>query len=346
MSYRQPTSKELEDSRPARIARQQLARLEVCTDHIERAVQLRVDAGEPRDPRLDEVLSALRSEQLLVRARCSGIVESRHRPRRPASDDATCTIFLDECGQHKVASADPFPVFVLSAVIVRDTDYPLLDAKWKKWKLDNLGSDAIIHEPDVRRRRRPFSGHKGAVAVNKMPTIIEELPFTGITVVVHRGEYMKKWGTGPIDASLPAHAYMMATDMLMERVVRALEDEFGSARARVEAEWRNPKDDALLQYEFARLQLTGTAYISDAFFRELLQPGIRFHGKKTNSSGLQLADLMARPIGEKVANLRRKPDRWDVFRGKLCSHIESKNSILGLKVVPWDARYRSIVKPD
>ena len=344
MPYNRPTAKELEDSREARIARQRLERLEIGTNHIERAAQLLADSGQPRDPRLDEVLGALRTEMLLVRARCSGQVESRRRHRSAASDD-TCTIYLDECGQHVIQASDPFPVFVLSAVLIRSGDENLVDAQWKKWKVDNLGYDALVHEPDIRRRRRPFNGRKGALAIQKLPEIIDALDFAGIAVVVHRGEYHKKWGSDAPDVSLPAHAYMMAADMLMERVVMVLETQFGSARANVVAESRNSKDDARLQYEFARLQLTGTSYLSDAFFRELLNPGIRFLGKESNCTGLQLADLMARPIGDKVANLRRKPNRWEACQGKLCPGMgETKNSILGLKVVPWNEKYRALIR--
>ena len=343
-SYRKPTAEELEGSREARIARQHLERLELSTNHLERAAQLLADAGQPRDARLDECLASLRTEMVLVRARCSGRVESRHRPARRASDE-TCTVYVDECGQHTLQAADPFPVFVLSAVIVRERDEQLLDAKWRKWKVDNLGYDAIVHEPDVRKGRRPFTGPKGKLATRRLDEIIGELDFTGIAVVVHRPSYRKRWGSDALDASLPAHPYLMATDMLMERVVLTLEREFGSARANVIAESRNIKDDARLQYEFARLQLKGTSYISDAFFCELLAPGITFLGKKSNQTGLQLADLMARPIGDKVANTRRKPDRWEAFRAKLAPGRETKNSILGLKIVPWEDRYRALVPP-
>ena len=39
-----------------------------------------------------------------------------------------------------------------------------------------------------------------------------------------------------------------------------------------------------------------------------------------------------------------EPDRWTVFRDKLCPGHETKNSIVGLKVVPWRDDYRDLWK--
>jgi hypothetical protein len=57
-----------------------------------------------------------------------------------------------------------------------------------------------------------------------------------------------------------------------------------------------------------------------------------------------LADLLARPVGEKVAFPKEEPDRWLVFRDKLCRGVETKHSITGLKVVPWNERYTDLWK--
>ena len=136
----------------------------------------------------------------------------------------------------------------------------------------------------------------------------------------------------------------MTLDFLMERVLMVLENDFGGARAYVVAEARGPKEDAALQCEFARLHLDGTTYIAPAWFRQRLPPGMLFRTKKDNVTGLELADLLARPCGEKVLSPTSTPDRWLVFRKKLCLGQESKHSILGLKIIPWDDRYKEICK--
>ena len=173
---------------------------------------------------------------------------------------------------------------------------------------------------------------------------IAKLDFTGVVCVLNRPEYVKLHGMDSMDESLPAHAYLMMLHFIAERVVMVLDKNFGSARARVVAESRGYLEDALLQYEFARLQLDGTSYVSAAWFRHQLCCGIEFIGKGENSTGLQIADLLARPCGEKVLNPASTPDRWPEFRQKLCQDQETVHSILGLKIVPWDEQYVDIWK--
>ncbi len=341
--YREPTSAELEESRDARISRRRLDSLEICANYLEQAARLRNESNLPDDPEVSKMVGRVRSECHDLKGKCGGRVESRRRPHSQESADA-CTIFLDECGQHVVAAEDSFPTFILAAVIIRDVDSPVVDAKWKRWKHDNLGSDAIVHEPDVRKSRPPFHGEKGRAAAERLPAILGELDFAALAVVVHRGDYVADFGTGPIDASLPAHAYMMALDFLMERAAFALDRQFGGAKALLVAESRGPKEDALLQHEFSRLHLEGTSYVAPGWFRQQLQPGIQFLSKPDNSTGLQLADLLARPVGEKVAQPDQDPPRWATFREKFCPGQETKNSVVGLKIVPWRDRYEDLWK--
>ena len=84
--------------------------------------------------------------------------------------------------------------------------------------------------------------------------------------------------------------------------------------------------------------------VTSTWFRQVLHPGIRFEGKETNATGLQIADLLARPCAEKVANPASTPDRWPELRHKLGTGQETKHSIIGLKVVPWHERYEDLWK--
>jgi len=236
-------------------------------------------------------------------------------------------------------------VFVLSAVIIRDADHDIVDQTWKGFKARHLGSpDVNVHEPDVRRRDGPFDNPGSARKRNAMRSTFASLPISIITVVVHRDDYMQDFGLGPIDVSLPAHIYWMALDFLMERVVMALDLQFKGATGRVVAEARGDLENAQLQYEFARLHLDGTSYIRSGWFRQALLPGVKFENKDANITGLQLADLVARPVGDKVLNRRKRPYLWDQLRVKMCSDQETQNSILGLKIMPWRAKYESLWK--
>jgi hypothetical protein len=85
--------------------------------------------------------------------------------------------------------------------------------------------------------------------------------------------------------------------------------------------------------------------IAASWFRHQLCPGIDFRLKSENNTGLQLADLLARPCGEKVLHPASNPPRWQEFRQKLCTHEgETAHSILGLKILPWDESYKNLWK--
>ncbi len=341
--YRDPTPEELETSRDVRSAARQLNRLEACISYLEQAARFRSDANQVDDPALKLAIERTRNECLSLRELATGRVESRRRPKSKPSADS-CTVFLDECGQHLMGATDAFPVFVLAAVIVRDVDYQLVDATWKRWKHEHLAPGVIVHEPDVRRANGPFRGPAGEEAVERIADVMSRLEFGAVAVVFHREDFVDEFGTAPIDGSLPGHAYLAALDFLMERVVFALDNEYGGAKAEVVAESRGSKEDALLQYEFARLHLDGTSYVSPSWFRQQLHPGIRFVSKQDDNSGVQIADLLARPIGEKVAAPESDPARWSTFREKLCKGLETKHSIVGLKIVPWRERYADLWK--
>lgn len=312
---------------------------------LRRAEQLRLAAGgDEADAFLRDVISRTDSDLRTLHRRAGGTVFSRRRPKKQATAEGCC-VFLDECGSHDLKANDQYPVFALSAVIVPENQYPNLDVRWKGWKAAVLGDgNATVHEPEIRNRLGPFGGPDAAKVVEKLGLELAELPFTAIVCAVHRTDYTQEVGVGPLDESLPAHVYLMTLDFLLERVAMALDSAFGGARAAVIAESRGPKEDALLQYEFARLQLDGTSYLAPAWFRQQLAPGVVFKSKEDNSTGLQLADLVARPVADKVAHPESSPPRWPEVRGKLCPGQETKHSILGLKILPWREQYEDLWK--
>lgn len=257
---------------------------------------------------------------------------------------------MDECGSTSLnAKQSDFGVFALSAVIIPASRYETVDRRWKAWKTEVWGDPKRrIHEPELRKSRGAFWFEGRTARQNEvresLSDVLRELDFMLITVVVHRDEYFALHGRDPIDASLPLSVYHMVLDFMSERLVRALHDCFDNARGHLVAEARGPLEDAQLQQEFARLHIDGTSYVSGSWFRQQLQPGIQFGTKPECITGLELADLAARPCAEKVLAPDRTPPRWPEFREKLCSLQRTKHSPLGLKIVPWDDKYVDIWK--
>lgn len=177
-----------------------------------------------------------------------------------------------------------------------------------------------------------------------MASEISATTFHAAVCVINRPDYIAEFGYEAPDESLPSQPYLLALDFLCERISMILDQQFEGARAQVVAEARGPAEDALIQYEFARLHLDGTSYVGPSYFRQQFRPGIRFEPKTSNVMGLQLADLLARPCGDIVIDPESTPDRWPEFREKLCEGTETKNSVLGFKVMPWRETYAKILQ--
>lgn len=343
-----PDIQELESSRDVRIALGRLEHQEQYLSLLRRAARLRLEAGQPENPALAKLITDGNGHLMNLKTKAIGKIVSRKRPKMAGSRaTGSCLVFLDECGAHFLESKDPFPVFCLAATIVPEEDYSDLDLQVRAWKAKHLGSaDAVIHEPEIRGRLGPWSDPaRRKIILPALEQLLAELAFTVVAVVLRRSDYVARYGLTAPDESLPSHPYLMSLDFLFERIVMALEGHFGGARAKVIAESRGPKEDALLQHEFARLHLEGTAYIAPPWFRQALHPGIHFEGKGgVFGSGLQLSDLAARPIGEKVASPNKTPWRWAEIRSKLCVGSETKHSILGLKILPWEEAFDQVWK--
>lgn len=341
------TPEELAACRDIRIVIRRLDQHERYLALLRHAQRIRLNSNYPDT--LANIISSGEAELQGLRARATGRVSPRRRPKKTSGPVSKCIIFVDECGASSLTLQDEFGAFVMAAVIVPDTHYLELEEQWKRWKANNLGSpNKFIHEPNLRRGTGPFYFNKDttkrAMVIQSLHELITKLDFTAAACVVNKPEYVAQIGIGGLDESLPSSLYLMTLDFLMERLVMILERQFNGARARVVAEARGPLEDALLQYEYVRLQLDGTSYISSSWFRQQLAPAIEFKTKKDNSTGLQLADLLARPCGEKILNPSATPARWPEFREKLCSGQETAHSTLGLKVVPWHERYVDIWK--
>lgn len=331
----------LKSTADSRLALRRLAHHERYQFLLELARRTGLESGTA-DAGLDAVITKADADRTALQGRAGGLVVARNRPKTGAHSDGrppSVTVYLDECGSHTPRASEKYGAFVLAAIIVKDEAYLELNAGWKQWKNDTFGADVILHEPDLRRGQKAFwfDGDyvRRLAAVRSLSNKLDMMDFTAVASVVHLPGYLRYYKEGPVDAILPHNLYLMSLDFILERIVMILESMFGGAKARIIAESRGAKEDAVLQYEFVRLMLDGTSYISDAWFRHQLEPAITFRTKADNITGLQLADLMARPCGDKVLDPASTPERWPHFRTKLAPGQETAHSILGLKIFPW-----------
>jgi len=235
-------------------------------------------------------------------------------------------IFVDESGDHGLLSIDPeFPVFALVFCLIRKADYVnQLVPAFQQLKMDYWGHDQVIfHEHDIRKEKGLF----GLLRTNselrrefysRLNEIIEQAPVHLIASVIDKSQLTEKYAN-------PYNPYEIALLFCMERVLTFLLGN-GQADTRIPVlfESRGKREDDELELEFRRIcdNRSNWGYKSPDFQKLTFEHS--FVDKKSNSSGLQLADLVARPLALRYL----RPEQ----RNRAVEIIEKK--LLNVKVFP------------
>jgi hypothetical protein len=211
-------------------------------------------------------------------------------------------VFVDESGDHGLDCIDPgYPVFVLAFCVMRKADYmksivPTIQAfKFKHFGHENV----ILHERDIRKDIGAFaflkSKERKAAFLDELTRIVAAAPFTLVCSVIQKEALKQRY----VDSDNPYH---IALGFGLERVRYFLKAQgTGMARTHVMVEGRGNKENAELELEFRRI------CDGENYKREQLPLEIIFADKKANLPGLQLADLVARPVGIEHDSLPRRP---------------------------------------
>src|SRR5450759_2900265 len=122
MSRIPPDPQDLEASRERRVAQRRLERLEEYGALLRRAASIQASTGLKPDIAIDRLIQTADGQRAGLQLAAEGRVTQRRRPKSsvPKPED-NCLVFLDECGAHFLTAPDAFPVFCLTAVIVRET---------------------------------------------------------------------------------------------------------------------------------------------------------------------------------------------------------------------------------
>ncbi|MBK9446957.1 MAG: DUF3800 domain-containing protein [Betaproteobacteria bacterium] len=237
-------------------------------------------------------------------------------------------IYVDESGDHSLESIDTdYPVFVLSFCIFRKTDYAEhITPAIRLLKFATFGHDMVVlHESDIRRKKGAFSRLSKApreAFLNTLTNIIGAADFQLVAVVIDKRKLKHRYAQ-------PAHPYHLALEFGLERIYRLLKEAGqDDALTYLVCEARGPKEDTELELEFRRIR-DGANY-----FRKPLPFDLIMANKKTNSEGLQLADLTARPIGLSVLRPDQENRAATVLEQKFYRDRSGNKLGIGLKVFP------------
>lgn len=243
-------------------------------------------------------------------------------------------MYVDESGDHGMQNLDPnFPVFVLAFCVFHKRHYsekvvPALE----KFKFNHFGHDLVVlHELEIRKEKGAFTffrdrRHK----VDFLPeftSIIERSNFILISCVIDKLQLRSR-------SSSPPNPNHLALGFCLETLYEFMQEkQQQKSMTHVVVECRGKKEDNELELEFRRI-CDGANRLAVSLPFDII-----FASKKVNSTGLQFADLVARPIGLSVLRPTQENRAFDVLKRKFfCSggrrHVGEGFENWGLKIYP------------
>ena len=207
-------------------------------------------------------------------------------------------MFLDESGDHNLEIIDPrYPMFVLAGVIM-EQHYAQneLEQQIAQFKQDFFGrTDIILHTADITRNRNGFEKLKDATIRQRfyaaLNAMMDSLDFKVVACAICKDKHLARYNMAALDP------YMLSLNVLVERFCFDIGKK--NAAGIMVAERRNPTLDHQLELAFLNLKIQGTRYIRASDVERCIT-GLNLRPKSDNIAGLQLADLVATPIGRHV----------------------------------------------
>jgi hypothetical protein len=237
-------------------------------------------------------------------------------------------VYVDESGDHGTATIDAgYPVFVLLFAIFKKSSYinrfvPAIG----NLKFRLFGHDGVIfHEREIRKDLGPFAvlrdPDRKAQFFEEVTEIIERTPFEVIATVHDKRALLPGAAAG--------HLYHEALRFGLERLydhVRATQQH--ATTTHVVCEARGGNEDRELTVAFQR------ACAGQNEHRAPLPFNLVVTDKRANSAGLQLADLMARPVGLHVLRPEQANRAFEVISTKVMRDPVTDAPGWGLRCFP------------
>lgn len=238
-------------------------------------------------------------------------------------------VYVDESGDHGMeATNSSFPVFVLAFCVFHKEDYltevvqPL-----QRFKFCHFGHDMVVlHEHEIRKAEGQFkflvNAQRRMAFMEGLSDLITEAPFTLIAACIDK--------TG-LKANHPhiSNPYNLGVKFCLERLNLFLASKNqADLVTHIVFESRGKKEDNELELEFRRV-CDGMNSKQQKFPFEII-----FAQKRANSTGLQLADLVARPIGIQFLRPHQQNRAFKILRTKLSQGTDDQQTGQGIKYFP------------
>jgi len=230
-------------------------------------------------------------------------------------------VYVDESGDHSLTSIHTdYPVFVLALCVFHKRHYSekIIPAV-EKLKFNYFGHDSVVlHEHEIRKQKGEFAflSHLPTrqAFMASLSSIMDASNFVLIACVVDKARLSKSEG-----AANPYHA---ALGICLESLRGfLLEKKQEHLLTHIVVECRGKKEDVELELEFRRICDT------DQHGQSRWPFSMVFADKRTNLAGLQLADLVARPVGLNHIRPAQPNQAFEMLKRKF--YCEGGRSMVG-----------------
>lgn len=226
--------------------------------------------------------------------------------------DSDFIVYVDESGDHSLAKVDQtYPVFVLAFCVFYKKNYiEKVIPSIEHLKFRNFGHDVVIlHEREIRMEAGQFgflarSKERKDRFFGELNAVVEESNFILISCVIDKLAHQPT-------ADVTDNPYHIALGHCLETLADLLDEKNQTGRrTHLIFGARGKKEDAELELEFLKLCAGNNGR------RKQYPFVIKFANKQINSTGLQLADLVARPIGINYLRPERANRAFESLRPK------------------------------
>lgn len=219
-------------------------------------------------------------------------------------------VYVDESGDHSLTSIDKnYPVFVLAFCIFYKQHYrKVIVPKVQQLKFDYFGHDLVVlHENEILKEKGDFnifrSQQEKLDFLERLSDIMQKSNFVLASCVIEKHKLQSK------DREL--HPYHFALKHCLETLFEFVQEKNQTERITIVAvESRGKKEDAELELEFLRI------CNGENRFKQSLPFKVKIVSKMINSTGLQLADLVARPIGRYILDPTQPNQAIEILKNK------------------------------
>lgn len=257
----------------------------------------------------------------------SSVPQTPFEPPPPGFGDYL--VFVDESGDHELSRIDPqYPVFVLLFCILRKDDYVThVCPSLQRFKFEFWGHDEVVlHEHEIRKPHGHFLFLLQKTLRERflagLSAQIQNLPASIVAVVIDKPAFVSRYHQ-------PVSPYDYAMETGLERVFRHMESEGQDGRVTpVIVERRGRREDDELELAFRRVCDGTNALHKSLPFQLVMIP------KTSNSAGLQLTDLMARPVGIHHLRPNQTNRAYEIIETKFRRSPAGRIEGWGMKLLP------------